>query len=123
MYKCFENENDLIFHQTKVKSLVWPVYHSITSIVNALTDVTLVVQNVAGGVQVFLLKLLIVLTPILIRAAQSDFFSSQSINKSITIDKNQFHNCLQNILSCHSDLKNGTAIIDKNRSRMAKNFF
>ena len=56
MYKCFESENDLIFYQTKVKSLVWPVYHSITSIVNALTDVTLVVQNVAGVVQAFFVE-------------------------------------------------------------------
>ena len=51
MSKFFESQNDLIFYQTKVKSLVWPGYHSIISIVNALTDVTLVVQNVAGEVQ------------------------------------------------------------------------
>ena len=57
MYKCFESENDLIFYQTtKVKSFVWPVYHSITSIVNVLTDVTLVVQNVAGVVQAFFVE-------------------------------------------------------------------
>ena len=56
MYKCFESKNDLIFHQTKVKSLVWPGYHSSTSIVNALTDVTLVVQNVAGVVQAFFVE-------------------------------------------------------------------
>ena len=52
--KLFESQNDLIFYQTLVKSLVWPGYHSITSIVNALTDVTLVVQNVqASFVEVF----------------------------------------------------------------------
>ena len=56
MYKCFESENDLIFYQTKVKSLVWPVYHSITSTVNVLTDVTFVVQNAAGVVQASFVK-------------------------------------------------------------------
>ena len=56
MSKFFESQNDLIFYQTLVKSLVWPGNHSITSIVNALTDVTLVVQNVAGVVGAFFVE-------------------------------------------------------------------